>query len=74
MDSEKEAQLKSLAQADVLNPYNHQGIAFLFCANSRKAQNAKEFCMGPYVLNKTFYDKDKDTSLGKFLLKFIFKN
>ena len=71
-ESEEEQQLRCLTQADVLNPYNHQGLFFLFCANSRKAQNTSKFCMGPYVLNKIFYDKHKDISLGKFLQNYCF--
>jgi len=70
MESEKETgKLNRLSNLDVLDPFNHQGIAFLFCANSRKSQNAKEFCIGPFLFYRTFYDENKDVSLGKFLLE-----
>jgi hypothetical protein len=65
----EEEEIRVRAETNLLSPYSHQGLAFLFCANSKKSKNAQEFCMGPYVLNKNFYDLGNDTSLGKFLLK-----
>ncbi|KAI3422506.1 hypothetical protein GPALN_013012 [Globodera pallida] len=66
-------------QSDVLNPYNHQGIAFLYCANARRAtcrrveEATRIFCTGPYVLQRQFYH-GKDTSLGAFLLNCCFNS
>jgi len=65
----EEEEIRVRSETNLLSPYSHQGLAFLFCANSKKSKNTQEFCMGPYVLNKTFYDRENDTSLGKFLLK-----
>ncbi|KAL3068009.1 hypothetical protein niasHT_037999 [Heterodera trifolii] len=66
-------------QRDVLSPYNHQGIAFLYCANARRATSrrveeaSRIFCTGPYVLQRQFYH-GKDTSLGAFLLNCCFNS
>ena len=58
------------SSTDVLNPYNRQRIAFLYCANLPKpTTTARSFCMGPYVLYRQFFNnKTKDTSLGTFLV------
>uniref|UniRef100_A0A914MFL5 FYVE-type domain-containing protein n=1 Tax=Meloidogyne incognita TaxID=6306 RepID=A0A914MFL5_MELIC len=68
----EEEEIRVRSETNLLSPYSHQGLAFLFCANSKKSKNTQEFCMGPYVLNKTFYDRENDTSLGKFLLNYCF--
>uniref|UniRef100_A0A1I8B394 1-phosphatidylinositol-3-phosphate 5-kinase n=1 Tax=Meloidogyne hapla TaxID=6305 RepID=A0A1I8B394_MELHA len=68
----EEEEIRVRSETNLLSPYSHQGLAFLFCANSKKSKNTQEFCMGPYVLNKIFYDRENDTSLGKFLLNYCF--
>jgi len=61
------------SSTDVLNPYNRQRIAFLYCANQRKpTTTARSFCMGPYVLYRQFFNnRTKDTSLGTFLVSVL---
>ncbi|KAH7713944.1 FYVE zinc finger family protein [Aphelenchoides avenae] len=56
---------------DMLNPYNHQRISFLYCANSRKSTNVRTFCMGPWLLVRGFY-AGKDMTMGTFLSNFCF--
>jgi hypothetical protein len=66
-ESAKEMHLSG-PNRDMLNPYNHQRISFLYCANTRKSSNVRTFCMGPWLLIRQFYS-GKDMTLGTFLSK-----
>uniref|UniRef100_A0A915E920 C2H2-type domain-containing protein n=1 Tax=Ditylenchus dipsaci TaxID=166011 RepID=A0A915E920_9BILA len=39
---------------DALSPYNRQRIAYLYCANGKKASTARTFCMGTFLTNYCF--------------------